>query len=337
MARSARLTNLVDVAAAALQMNGHDRHQYRSNDEMIRAAFSTSSLPTILSDSVGRTLISAYEETASDWGIFCYKGAAPDFRTQTGIRPAAITGLEQLGEGGKIKHGVIKEESTYEWHIDTFARMLSVTRKTVINDDLQFVSQLSPMLGQAAGRSLLDLIWSTILGGQTANFFSTGNANLATTSSALDVTTLGAAVAAMRSQRDSQGFDLNIAPIALVVGPSLELTARNLLNSGELLGLTASNTPSGNPVKGIVPNLIVEPRLANSTRFSGTSTSQWYLFGGPNTRPVTVGFLDNKTTPTVEVADADFDTLGVQMRTFFDFGCALSDPKAAYKATGAGG
>ena len=332
IARGARLGNLVDVAAAALLLAGHNRHEYRSDSDLIRAAFSTSSLPTILSDAVGKTLVEAYQETTSDWRLFCHIGDARDFKDQTGVRPAAIAGLEQLGAGGNIKHGALTEEDTYEWSVGTFAKMLSVTRTTIINDDVGFISELAPMLGQAAGRSLNDLIWSTILGGQTAAFFASAKSNLAEAGSALAVGSLGAGVSAMRSHRDSQGFDVGIQPAVLVVTPALELTARALLNSAEVLGTSG---PNGNPVQGIVKNLAVEPRLSNSTRFTGTSTTQWYLFGGPMSRPVTVGFLRGAQVPTVETEDADFNTLGIQMRVFHDYGVALADPKAAYKATGA--
>jgi hypothetical protein len=330
-ARDLRCTNLIDLAAHALTLSGQDKNAFQNNDQMLKAAFSTSSLPTILSDSVGKTLISAYEETTSDWRKFCHIGDAQDFKDQTGVRPAAIASLEQLGAGGKIKHGSLQEEDTYAWNVATFAKMLSVTRQTIVNDDLGFISELAPMLGTAAGRSLNDLIWSTILGGQTANFFSSGNANLATAASALAVGTLGAGVAAMRSQRDSQGFDIALQPVALVVPPALELTARALLNSNDLLGTSGVN---GNPVKGIVENLIVEPRLSNSTRFSNTSDIQWYLFAAPMARAITVGFLRGAQNPTVETGDADFNTLGIQMRVFHDYGVALADPKAAYKAVG---
>ena len=334
MARASRITNLVDLSAAALILSGRDRSEFNSDNEMIRAAFSTTSLPTILSNTVGRTLTQAYEETTSGWRSFCHVADAQDFKTQTGVRPGAIATLEELGAGGNIKHGTLTEEDTYSWHVDTFAKMLGITRQTVINDDLGFIAELAPMMGTAAGRTLNDLIWGVILSAQTAGFFASGNGNLATTSSALAVATLGAAVAAMRSQRDSKGHDINIQPAVLVVTPALELTARALLNSAELLGLTSTNTPSGNPVHQIVKELIIEPRLSNSTRFSNTSATQWYLFGAPATRPVTVGFLRGATTPTVETADSDFNTLGIQLRVFQDFGAALSDEKAAYKATG---
>ena len=329
--RAARITNLQDLAAAALTIAGRDRSEFHNDNEMIRAAFSTSSLPTILSDSTSKALVEAYTETTSDWRLFCHIGDAPNFHDQTGVRPAAIASLEELGDGGKIKHGSLKEEDTYVWNVDTFATIISVTRKTMINDDLGFLKELSPMLGTAAGRSLRDLIWSTILGGQTAGYFASGNANLAEASSALAIGTLGAGIAAMRGQRDSKGNDIDIKPAVLVVPVALELTARAILTSAEILGTSG---PNGNPVKNIVPDLIVEPRLSNSTRFTGTSSTQWYLFGPPSSRPVTVGFLNGAQNPTIETQDTDFNTLGMQMRVFFDYGCALADEKAGYKATG---
>lgn len=330
-AKDLRCTNLIDLAAHALTLAGQDPKAHQTNDAMLRAAFSTSSLPTILGDSVGKSLEAAYEETTTDWKKFCHVGNAESFRDQKGVRPAAIASLEQVGAGGNITHGNLKEEDVFTWKVATFAKMLSVTRHTIVNDDLGFISELSPMLGTAAGRSLNDLIWETILGAQTANYFSSGNANLATTASALSVGTLGAAVAAMRNQRDDEGFDLNISPVCLVVPPALEMTARALLNSGEVLGTSGVN---GNPVQGIVPNLIVEPRISNTTRFANSTAIQWFLFGAPKDRAVTVGFLKGQQQPTIETGDTDFNTLGIQLRVYHDYGVALADPRGGYKAVG---
>lgn len=334
-ARHAKITNLVDLAGQSLRAVGRSPDEFGGREQMIRAAFSTASLPNILADTVGRTLEDAYSETTSDWKKFCHIASAEDFRTQTGIRPAAIANLDQYADGGKIKHGVLKEEATYSWNVDTFAKMLAVTRKTIINDDLGFISQLSPMLGTAAGRSLLDLIWQTIMNGQTANHFSTANGNLVTGTS-LSVGSLAIAVRTMKEQTDSQGYNIGVAPVALVVSPAWELTARNMLASPQLFGTTAETTglPSGNPVQNIVKDLIVEPRLSNA-RFTGNNDDSFYLFAGPNARPVTVGFLQQQQSPTIEINDAPFDELGIQMRVVFDYGCAMGDPVAGYKGAGA--
>src|SRR5690606_30491850 len=108
-AQAQRLTNLADVAAAARELSGRHRSEFHTQGEMLRAAFSTSSLPNILSDSTGKVLVEAYQETTSDWRKFWHVASAADFKAQKAIRPAAIAGLEQLGAGGVIKHGSIAE------------------------------------------------------------------------------------------------------------------------------------------------------------------------------------------------------------------------------------
>jgi hypothetical protein len=43
---------------------------------------------------------------------------------------------------------------------------------------------------------------------------------------------------------------------------------------------------------------------------------------------IEVAFLNGQESPTIETAEADFETLGVKMRGFHGFGCALQDPSA---------
>jgi hypothetical protein len=332
-ARKLGITSLVDLAAHALQLDGRCAGDYGSTDEMLRAAFSTVNLPNILANVTGRILMLAYQETTRTWSPFCFVAIAQNFKPQMGIRPAAIETLSPLGPTGEIKLGILQEEAVYNWQVGTYARMLGITRTDIINDDLGFVSALGPMLGVAAGRALNDLIWKTILGGQTANFFSAANGNLLTTAtSALSSTSLGQAIAAMRKQMDSQGNSIQIAPQALVVPPELEMTAKALVNSA-LIGRTDGG-PTGNALLNIVPDVVVESRLSNPN-FTGNSATQWYLFGPPFSRPVTTGFLAGLVGPTVQLSQNEFNTLGIALRCFFDFGVSLSDPKAAVKAVGA--
>lgn len=337
-ARRARITNLVDLAAAALKADLRDPGQYENRDQMLRAAFSTTTLPNVLSNVIGRTLESAYAEAAGDWRSFCYIANAADFRDQKAIRPSALETAEKLGPGGEIKHSTIKEEDVYDWRVDTYSKMVAVTRTQIVNDDLGLFSDMPVMLAQSAARAFLDLLWRTILAGETAGFFSTSNLNLAEAGSALGIASLEAAVSAMKSQRDSRGNDLSIRPAVLVVAPGLEFTARTLLNSSEIATTTGTDIlPNGNPVRGIVAGLVVEPRLANTEKFAGAAATSWYLFGRPSDRGVTAGFLNGRMMPTVEIQEASFDRLGIQMRAYHDFGVALSDHRAAYKATGAAG
>ncbi len=44
---------------------------------------------------------------------------------------------------------------------------------------------------------------------------------------------------------------------------------------------------------------------------------------------IEVAFLNGQQMPTVESADADFNTLGIQMRGYHDFGVAKQEGSAA--------
>jgi hypothetical protein len=331
-AHRSRVTSLVDLAGRALQLGGRDPGDFASTDEMLRAAFSLQDLPNILAQTTGRVLVQAYQATTSTWTPFAFVANAQDFKPQMGIRPASIEALSPLGPGGEIKHSKLLEEATYPWQLGTFARMLGITRTTMINDDLGFLAMIGPMMGIAAGRSLSDLIFSVVMGGQAAGFFSAANNNLLTTTSALSTTSLGAGISLMRKQLDNQGMNIFVEPAVLAVPPELEMTGKALLNSA-LVGRT-DNQPTGNPLVNILPaGQVTEPRLSNSN-ITGYSTTAWYLFSTPLSRPVTVGFLRGKESPTIEIAQGEFNTLGISMRVYFDYAAALSDPRAAVKALG---
>ena len=48
-----------------------------------------------------------------------------------------------------------------------------------------------------------------------------------------------------------------------------------------------------------------------------------------------IAFLDGQQTPTINSSETSFNTLGVQMRGYFDFGVALQDPRCIVKMAGA--
>jgi hypothetical protein len=56
---------------------------------------------------------------------------------------------------------------------------------------------------------------------------------------------------------------------------------------------------------------------------------------GDTLKPVVTSFLNGQRSPTVESADADFNTLGIQFRGYHDFGCSQSEFLAGIKSKGA--
>lgn len=145
---------------------------------------------------------------------------------------------------------------------------------------------------------------------------------------------LASAITAMRTQRDDEGHDLDLRPATLLVGPQLEPTARALLESEFIQA--PENLPTGNSLRRAV-NLEIEARLANSVKFpASASDKHWFLFAEPSALAMIVAFLNGRETPTLEQfgIDRDVNRLALTWRCYFDFGCAMIDPRAAVRSKG---
>jgi hypothetical protein len=330
-ARDLRVTSLVDLCRAALMADGHMAPSGR--EAMIHAALSTMSLPVALGNAANKVLFAAYTESPASWRAFAAVKSVGDFKDHTGVRPSQTGDLEQVPAGGELKHGSMTE-AIYKYSIDTFGKMISLDRRDIINDDLGFFEDSAASLGRAAMRSLSDLVYQVLLA-NAGGFFGAGNGNLDEgADTALDYDSLSAGVSKMLSQRDDQHRDLDIRPRTLLVPPELHQVAKQLLQS-DFLQRIDDKQPTGNAMKSIV-NLEVEPRLSNPQRFSSTSSKAWYLFGSPADMALVVAFLQGKQTPTVEFfgLDAEPNKLAASWRVYFDYGCALGDFRAAYRAKG---
>jgi len=324
-------TSMVDLCGAALLAEGRDLPTGRM--ELVKAALSTMSLPTALGNVANKVLLDNYNETPASWRSFCAIRSTSDFKTNTAIRPTFTGQLEQVAPGGELKHGGLAEALT-AFVVDTFGKMLSIDRRDIINDDLGVFEDAAASFGRMAMRKVSDLVYEVLLANE-GDFFSAANGNyLDGADSALTIDALANAIALMRTQRDTEGNDLDLRPATLLVTPELEPTARMLLESEYVE--RAEGTPTGNSLRRAV-QLEVEPRLSNTTKFgSAASTKHWYLFTKPNAVPMIVAFLNGKQTPAVEYfgLDQDVNRLGVAWRVYHDFGSALCDPRAAVRSKG---
>ncbi len=324
-------TSMLDLCRAALTADGVDVP--RSRPEMVKAALSTYSLPTALSNVANKLLLDAYNEVPQTWRSFCAVRSTADFKPNTAIRPSFSTPLEPVAPGGEIKHGTVGEWSM-QYRVDTFGKMLEIDRRDIVNDDLSVFSDTAAALGRAAMRRLSDLVYETLLA-NAGSFFSAGNGNyMDGADSGLSFEGLAKAIMLMRTQRDDEDNDLDLKPATLLVTPELETTARALLSSEYIQ--RPENVPTGNSLRQAV-NLEVEPRLANTAKFGAAASSKhWYLFAAPTFAAMIVAFLNGQQTPTVEYfgLDATPERLAAAWRVYHDFGTALCDPRAAVRSKG---
>ena len=298
---------------------------YSCRHQTINAAFSTVTLPGILSNVANKELLQGYMEEDTVWREIAQTKSVSDFKTVTSYRLLDDMTYEKVGAGGVIKHGRISEES-FTRSADTYAKMFTITRQDIINDDMGAFDDLRARLGRGSAMKLNDLFWETFLG-NLGTIFTTTRTNYisgSTTNLGTDGVGLGLGQKAWR-QRTSSSADgakrVGGRPKYLLVPPELETVADALYTARNVAAVKVSDA---NTFAGKYQPLCA-PQLSDSS-ITGYSTTAWYLIGDKAMgSPIVVSFLNGQETPTVESADADFNTLGIQFRGYHDFGVDLGD------------
>jgi len=289
------------------------------------AGFSTLSLPGILSNVANKEILEGYMDEDTIWREIAAIKSTSDFKTLTSYRMLDDMAYEELGAGGRIKHGKVGEES-FTRSVDTYAKMFALTRQNILNDDMSALDDLRTRVGGGGAIKLNDLFWTTFLG-NLATIFTVGRTNYisgSTTNLLTDGVGLGLGQKAWRSRRSPTADGskrMSGQAKFLLVPPELEVIADQLYATKNLATVKVADANTfGNKYRPIVAN-----QLSDSA-YSGNSATAWYLLGDKSKgSPVVVSFLNGQETPTVENADADFDTLGIQFRGYHDFGVDLHE------------
>jgi len=211
--------------------------------------------------------------------------------------------------------------------------MLVIDRRDIINDDLGAITTVPRKLGRGSGIKINDVFWTTFLA--NSDFFKADNANYVSgADTALGIDGLTKGEVAFLDQVDADGRPIGVMPAILLVPTALSALGTVLQKSLEIRDTTASTKyPIANPHAGKFRTEV--SRYLGNTRYTGASAKAWYLLADPNDLPVIeVAFLNGQESPTIETAEADFNVLGIQMRGYHDFGCALQDPRGGVKAKG---
>ena len=323
--------NLRDVLGFAME---------RATPRELRAsAFSTVSLPGIFSNVANKELLTGYMEEDQSWREVMAIKSVNDFKTVTSYRMLDDMEYESLTPAGEIKHGKLGEES-YTRSVDTFAKMFTLTRKSIINDDLSAFDDLRDRVGRGAAKKLNRLAWTEWLDNST--FFTTARGNYiegSTTTLLTDGVGIGLALDAFDALR-TPAADGSKVPGGLVGGsPSILLTPGGAISrNAELLfagvNITQVKTADANLYAGRYKP--VKSVFLNDSSLTNYSATAWYLLRDPSAgAAVVVSFLDGVENPTVESAEADFNTLGIQFRGYHDFGVDKAEYLAGVKSKGA--
>ena len=341
--RNFGLQELLLLAAGA---NGYVGRQRIGNDnlrEVMRHAFpvqatgwSDIDVSGILSNTANKILLAGFDAAPQTWREVAAVRSVSDFKSVTAYRLTSSLEYEEVGPTGEIKHGSLGEES-YSMQAKTYAKMLTLTRTDIINDDLNAFDDIRRRLGIGSVLKMQKVFWTGYL--SDSSFYTAARTNLQEGTSAPDTQFgddgMANALKIFRQMEDSDGNLLGLTPDRVIVPPELEGVAQKYYVATELRNTTASTKyPTTNIYKGRFRPVVV-PELSSSS-YTGYSATAWYLLANPSLLATAVMcFLNGQQSPTVESADADFNQLGIQMRGYHDFGFAFSEWRAGVKSTGA--
>lgn len=321
--KARREITISDVIVQAAAANGYDGPR-RLNASTLRpilaAAWATHEIANILSSTVNKFLLAGFDSVENAWRSISAVRSVNDFKTVTSYRLNGAFSFEKVANGGTLKNAKATDENR-TISADTYGIMTSVTRTDLINDDLGALTSVPQRIGRGGALKLNDVFWTAFL--DDTSFFTTAKGNKKTSATALGLAGLKEALTTYRKLKDTDGKPMAVQPRVLLVPVDLEVTAAELMNSVQIASGNTNGQPSTNVFAG-------RYEVVSSTYL--TDTADYYLLASPADMPVMeVAFLNGVQSPVVETAEADFNTLGVQMRGYFDFGCAKAEDKAGVK------
>lgn len=323
---------------------------------LLREAMSTSDLfKSAAGDVLDQQLLAAYQAVTPQWSQFATRTTVRNFKPKRLVD--ILGGRTALDAVPELSEYPGKDYKTAEYFIKVakFGRMFGFSWEALINDDLDELRTVPDQFANAAAlteeRAALALVANADGSPNTAFFRAPngttdapGRPDTTPATAPLTDVNLSNAVTAVKTRKDVDGNTVAPDRLVLMVGPALEVQARQILATTEIRIANGNRTSvMPNYLAGIV-DLVVHNRLQGNA---------WYLLPAPTSgRPaVTVAFLTGFETPDIrQKADAgqrvgggaispdegSFDVDGIYYRVRHVVGAGTVDPLHTYASTGAG-
>lgn len=292
---------------------------------MIGLAFthSSSDFGQILIDVAHKSLLKGWETTTENFDQFTSRGTLTDFRPANRVGLGDFGYLPEVGEGEEYTYGTIGDEGA-RVALATYGQLFSITRQTIINDDMHMLTKIPEKMGQAARATIAKLVFAILTGNAIAQdgkaLFDASHKNTLT-GAALDVTNIDKAIQLMNGFVNSRGEPLAIEPEFMLVPTSLHTRAKQVLGSASVEGADV-NSGIINPIRDVVPAL-------KSARLQIADPKSWYLI---NKEAIEVSYLDGIDTPYMEQQNG-FTVDGVATKVRIDAGVNVIDYRGIVKVT----
>lgn len=323
--------SLLELGVRRMGMLGHSVGSLGKNERAsavmntgssVRGLHGISDFPVILANVVGKRLRDSYRGIARSYEAIVTERTVTDFKEITAVQLGAASKLEQVGEHGEYTRGTIGEAGE-KYAIDTYGKVLPITRRTIINDDLDALSRIPMKMGQQAALLEARLVWSILgsnpLMGDGLPLFHVNHGNVVT--GGLDAAGLDAAYVAMRLHTDLDGeTEIELMPSTVIVPVELANQARREL----VLQTVPTETSMANPFRGTM-------QVVDTAHLSKFSASDYYVAASTSQVDIIeLAFLAGNREPYFETRDG-FDVDGTEIKVRHELGAKAIDWRGLVK------
>ncbi len=277
----------------------------------VALAMSTSDFTNILLDAINKSLTRAYEDAPTTWDRWARRTTAPDFKTINVVSLSESPDLTARYEGGEFNY-VSLGDSKETYVLVEYAGGILLTRRSLINDDLDAFNRIPMLQGLAAARKEEDVAYAIItananladggaLFNDTVTTTTGGHANHIDSGGAITVTTMAATEKLMMLQKGPKNAArLDLVPVHLLVPVAIKAVAEQFLSS--------IADPANDKSSAVVNPYTNRFQLTVNARLDDDSSTAWYLFAdNGQIDTIEVAFLESEQTPVL-LQETDFDT-----------------------------
>ena len=322
---SARFKNMGVLDIARYVTNSDN---FSTRNDIVHRALTTTDFPILLANVLNKKLRRDYEASPKTYGPIVYETEAADFkpivRDQMGDAPV----LKPKPENSEYEQGFFSE-SNEVYSLQEFGRIIEISRKLIINDDLHAMLRLPTKIARRAAELESDLAWGCLLNngkmGDGIPIFDPKHRNYAGKNSGggpISVDTIGAATESMMLQKGLDGSLVSLSAKYLIVPVALATKACQFLQI-----TTPTKDDDTNPFKGTL-QLIIEPRL------DLVSKTAWYLASDIGLIDlIEMAYLQGQKGLFMD-SETNFNTDGIRLKCRMDVGAKVIDWRGFYKNEG---
>ncbi|GCE28802.1 hypothetical protein KDA_42860 [Dictyobacter alpinus] len=288
----------------------------------------TASFSYLLGTSMNKRLLKDYQAWPAEWQKFVTIVPIRDFKQQTRVRLGAFGSLPIVAEDTPYS-AITLTDSAATYVPQKRGNLVTISRETILNDDLQAIRQIPAKLAVSAAYTLAEFVYAFLSSNpliyDAANLFTTGAPHNNMGAAALSSAAMQNGITAMREQANYAGKRLGLRPRYLVVPPELEWTSMVVTRSA---GVPGSPNNDINPMLGYVTPIIA-PQLSSAT--------QWFLVGDPReVDTIEIGFVGGQVNPTLFIQDQpilglNFTQDAITYKIRHEYGGAVVDYRGLYR------